>query len=65
MKEVAMAYRITFVNPSPLQTMGRTVAVNAIIVTQTERNNKIKPIAKLLVREWLKSTNRNGKEVIA
>ena len=58
-------YRITFVHPSPFRIMRRTVAPNAIIIMDTERNNKVKPNVNLLGREWLKSTNRNDDVEIA
>ena len=60
-----MAYRITFVHPSPFCIMRRTVAANASIIMETERNNKVKPNVNLLGREYLKSANRNGEVVIA
>jgi acyl CoA:acetate/3-ketoacid CoA transferase len=39
--------------------MRRIVAPNAIIIMDMERNNKVKPNANLLGREWLKPTYPN------
>ena len=63
MKETA--YRITFLHPSPLCIIRRTVAANAIIIIRIEKNNKVKPYVSLLGRECLKSSNRNGDVMIA
>ncbi len=58
-------YRITFVHLSPFRIMRRPVAPNAIIIMDTEMNNKVKPNVNLLRRELIKSTNRNGNVEIA
>ena len=63
MKDIA--YRSTFVHPSPFFIMRRIVAANDSIIMETERNNKVKPNVKLLGRECLKSANRNGEVMIA
>jgi hypothetical protein len=41
-------YRITFVHLSPFRIMRRAVAPNAIIIMDTERNNKVKPNVNLI-----------------